>query len=358
MTSRRKPGSSAFTLARAARYGDGRPSGSPSLAPGSGSRASSPCIVFGPKESALADAVSAWWHARGLPAPRSVAPRTVRVLGALFERMDAVVTNNTGPMHVAAAVGAPGVFIHGPTPVGRWQPPGEIVGPRLRVRRTLPPVRFAALPHGPPPVHGSRHGRAGARRPRRAPRGRPCEEAPLTGRPLSVLHVLESPSWTGAMAQTFALCTGLVRRGHRVTLVTTPGSILETTRPRCRARRRPGRPPLRAQPSRHRATRRAHPHAVRGRRSRAPCPRALARAHRGGAHAATVRALAARVVPPEGQRREPAQVPLAGRHADRRGFPGRQGRARGLRGETGAESRSSTAGPTRRCIARAATANA
>lgn len=85
-----------------------------------------PVYVFGPKEKPLADAVDSRWRARGLPAPRSVAPRTVRVLGALFERMDAVVTNNTGPMHVAAAVGAPGVFIHGPTPVGRWQPPGEI----------------------------------------------------------------------------------------------------------------------------------------------------------------------------------------------------------------------------------------
>jgi ADP-heptose:LPS heptosyltransferase len=28
-------------------------------------------------------------------------------------------------MHVAAAVGVPGVFIHGPTPVERWHPPGE-----------------------------------------------------------------------------------------------------------------------------------------------------------------------------------------------------------------------------------------
>jgi ADP-heptose:LPS heptosyltransferase len=84
-----------------------------------------PLYVFGPKEKPLAEAVDSWWRARGLPAPRSVAPRTVRVLGALFERMDAVVTNNTGPMHVAAAVGAPGVFVHGPTPVGRWQPPGE-----------------------------------------------------------------------------------------------------------------------------------------------------------------------------------------------------------------------------------------
>ena len=49
----------------------------------------------------------------------------------------------------------------------------------------------------------------------------------MTDRRLSILHVIESPSWTGAMAQTFALCEGLVRRGHRVTLATTPGSILE-----------------------------------------------------------------------------------------------------------------------------------
>lgn len=89
---------------------------------GSGVR---PVYAFGPKETPLADAVDAWWRAHGLPAPRSVAPRTVRILGALFERMDAVVTNNTGPMHVAAAVGAPGVFIHGPTPIARWHPPGD-----------------------------------------------------------------------------------------------------------------------------------------------------------------------------------------------------------------------------------------
>jgi glycosyltransferase involved in cell wall biosynthesis len=53
-------------------------------------------------------------------------------------------------------------------------------------------------------------------------------EAPMDERRLSLLHIIESPSWTGAMAQTFALCTGLARRGHRVTLATTPGSILET----------------------------------------------------------------------------------------------------------------------------------
>ena len=45
-------------------------------------------------------------------------------------------------------------------------------------------------------------------------------------KPLSVLHVIESPSWTGAMAQTFELVLGLRERGHRVTLATTRGSIL------------------------------------------------------------------------------------------------------------------------------------
>jgi lipopolysaccharide heptosyltransferase II len=84
-----------------------------------------PVYAFGPSEGALADAVEAWWRERGLGAPRVVKPGSVRVLGALFERADAVVANNTGPMHVAAAVGAPGVFVHGPTPVDRWHPPGE-----------------------------------------------------------------------------------------------------------------------------------------------------------------------------------------------------------------------------------------
>ena len=43
---------------------------------------------------------------------------------------------------------------------------------------------------------------------------------------MSVLHVIESPSWTGAMAQTFELVLGLRERGHRVTLATTRASIL------------------------------------------------------------------------------------------------------------------------------------
>lgn len=43
---------------------------------------------------------------------------------------------------------------------------------------------------------------------------------------MTILHVIEAPSWTGAMAQTLELVLGLRHRGHRVTLVASPGSIL------------------------------------------------------------------------------------------------------------------------------------
>jgi len=43
---------------------------------------------------------------------------------------------------------------------------------------------------------------------------------------MSILHVIEAPSWTGAMAQTLELVLGLRSRGHRVTLACTSGSIL------------------------------------------------------------------------------------------------------------------------------------
>lgn len=82
-------------------------------------------FAFGPRERSVADSVRTWYERARLDRPAFVFPATARVLGAVFERASAVVTNNTGPMHVAAAVGVPGVFIHGPTPVGRWHPPGD-----------------------------------------------------------------------------------------------------------------------------------------------------------------------------------------------------------------------------------------
>jgi lipopolysaccharide heptosyltransferase II len=84
-----------------------------------------PVFFFGPRENDLARAVVRLSEDEELSPPRVLRPGNVRILAAAFELMDAVVTNNTGPMHVAAAVRTPGVFIHGPTPVRRWQPPGD-----------------------------------------------------------------------------------------------------------------------------------------------------------------------------------------------------------------------------------------
>ncbi len=84
-----------------------------------------PVYLFGPREQDLAETVRAWCERNGAAAPMLISPSSVRMLGALFERTTAVVTNNTGPMHVATAVRVPGVFIHGPTPVDRWHPPGS-----------------------------------------------------------------------------------------------------------------------------------------------------------------------------------------------------------------------------------------
>ena len=81
--------------------------------------------VVGPGERDLGERIEHWYSRERLDRPLVVSPRNARILGALFEMASAVVTNNTGPMHVAAAVGTPGVFLHGPTPVARWQPPGD-----------------------------------------------------------------------------------------------------------------------------------------------------------------------------------------------------------------------------------------
>jgi len=89
----------------------------------------SPVFFFGPREEDLARGIIVMYEEKGAPPPQICRPGNVRVLAAAFEMMDAVVTNNTGPMHIAAAVQTPGVFIHGPTPVPRWHPPGERYAP-------------------------------------------------------------------------------------------------------------------------------------------------------------------------------------------------------------------------------------
>lgn len=81
-------------------------------------------VAGGPGEDALLASV-AGQHGRPLPGSTHLG-----ILAAVFERAAAVVGNDTGLLHLAAAVGAPVVAIFGPTPPGRWGPPvagGEVV---------------------------------------------------------------------------------------------------------------------------------------------------------------------------------------------------------------------------------------
>jgi ADP-heptose:LPS heptosyltransferase len=49
---------------------------------------------------------------------------SMRQLAAVLSRADAFVCNDTGVMHLAAAVGTPLVAVFGPTDPDEWKPPG------------------------------------------------------------------------------------------------------------------------------------------------------------------------------------------------------------------------------------------
>lgn len=65
----------------------------------------------------------------------SYAPKTIRELGALLSLCDLVVCNDSGPMHIAAAVNVPTVAIFGPTDHVAWHPMSENAS---IVRRDMP----------------------------------------------------------------------------------------------------------------------------------------------------------------------------------------------------------------------------
>lgn len=84
-----------------------------------------PVYIMGPHEIELGEAVAAWWRARDLAEPATAVTDNVRTLAGAFVAADIVVANGDGPVHFAAAVGAPSVFVYGPTPVERRHPPGD-----------------------------------------------------------------------------------------------------------------------------------------------------------------------------------------------------------------------------------------
>lgn len=70
-----------------------------------------PVVVWGPGEAPLADAVVTASRGAAVLAP----PTSVRDLVAMSRAADVVVAGDTGPLHIATAVGTPTVSLFGPT---------------------------------------------------------------------------------------------------------------------------------------------------------------------------------------------------------------------------------------------------
>jgi lipopolysaccharide heptosyltransferase II len=82
------------------------------------------CVFWGPGEKSLADAVAGEIGDAAVVAPQT----NLKQLGAMFERCSLVVSNDSGPMHIAAALGRPTVGIFGPVNPLLQGPYGENTG--------------------------------------------------------------------------------------------------------------------------------------------------------------------------------------------------------------------------------------
>lgn len=80
-------------------------------------------IFGGPKEAALVQIVTNLMNAQAIPFAGNL---QVRQLAACLEKCDLFLTNDTGPMHIAAAVGTPTVSLFGPGNHIRFQPLGTL----------------------------------------------------------------------------------------------------------------------------------------------------------------------------------------------------------------------------------------
>ena len=88
-------------------------------------------LLQGPGEAALADNIQKAMQSSAI----AYAPETIRELGALLSCCDLVVCNDSGPMHLAAALDVPTVAIFGPTDHVAWRPLSENAS---IVRRDMP----------------------------------------------------------------------------------------------------------------------------------------------------------------------------------------------------------------------------
>jgi heptosyltransferase-2 len=88
-------------------------------------------LLRGPDEAALTRNIQKLMESDAI----AYAPKTIRGLGALLSRCNLVVCNDSGPMHLAAALDVPTVAIFGPTDHVAWHPVSENAS---IVRRDMP----------------------------------------------------------------------------------------------------------------------------------------------------------------------------------------------------------------------------
>ena len=88
-------------------------------------------LLHGPEEAALAHNIQQAMQSRAIVH----APETIRELGALLSCCSLVVCNDSGPMHLAAALDVPMVAVFGPTDHVAWHPLSENASV---VRRDMP----------------------------------------------------------------------------------------------------------------------------------------------------------------------------------------------------------------------------
>ena len=88
------------------------------------SRFNANVLIFGgPKETELVQTVGSLMNADAIPFAGNL---QIRQLAACIEKCDLFLTNDTGPMHIAAGVGTPTVSLFGPGNHIRFQPLGTL----------------------------------------------------------------------------------------------------------------------------------------------------------------------------------------------------------------------------------------
>src|SRR5919204_6576571 len=105
-------------------------------------------LTGGPGEEEIAQAVAAGAPLAGRAAlALCVAGQTsLGGLAALIDRLDLFIANDTGPAHLADAVGTPSVTIFGPADHRRWAPLDQTRHPIVRRPVPCSPCRYTVCP--------------------------------------------------------------------------------------------------------------------------------------------------------------------------------------------------------------------